>query len=121
MFKDQETVADELTIVNKLPYKFSYRFRDMNGKESKLMIEDWEIGALFWRYARGPGGNEELAVEKVREKYWDEFVQSERYAPVLNLGTTLAFHNKKAPNPFVIIGVVAPPPQSHQQPTLSFD
>jgi hypothetical protein len=84
------------------------------------MIEDWEIGALFWRYARSLGGDEKIAVQKVREKYWDEFVQSGRYAPVLILGTTLAFHNKKAPNPFVIIGVVAPPPQSHHQPTFPF-
>ena len=121
MFKDQETVAEELKIVKKLPYKFSYRFQDINGKERKLMIEDWEIGALFWNCLRDAVGDEKVAVQKVRAKYWDEFVQSGRYSPVLILGTTLAFHNKKAPNPFVIIGVVAPPPQSHQQPTFSFD
>jgi hypothetical protein len=120
IFKDQETVEQELTIVRKLPYKFSYQFEDINGKKSKLMIEDWEIGALFWKYARDPAGDEKIAVQKVREKYWDEFVQSGRYAPLLILGTTLEHHNKSAPNPFVIIGVVAPPPQSHQQPTFSF-
>lgn len=120
MFKDQETVEEDLKIVKKLPYKFSYQFGDIDGKKRKLMVEDWEIGALFWRYAHGPQGDEEIAVQKVREKYWEDFVLSGRYSPLLILGTTLTFHNKKAPNPFVIIGVVAPPPQSHQQPTFSF-
>jgi hypothetical protein len=35
-------------VVHKLPYKFSYKFKDDQGIVSKLMIEDWEIGALFW-------------------------------------------------------------------------
>jgi len=42
-------------------------------------------------------------------KYWDEFVVSKRFSPILILGTTLEHHNKRAPNPFVIIGVLAPP------------
>ena len=44
LFKDAETVAKELEVVKKLPYKFSYKFERRDGKESKLMIEDWEIG-----------------------------------------------------------------------------
>jgi len=32
----------EITIL-KLPYKFYYRFTDDTGRESRLMIEDWEI------------------------------------------------------------------------------
>ena len=35
-----------LKVVQKLPYKFSYIFEDNQGKKSKLMIEDWEIGQL---------------------------------------------------------------------------
>jgi hypothetical protein len=34
-------------LIAKLPYKFFYRFQDDSGKESRLMIEDWEIGQLF--------------------------------------------------------------------------
>jgi hypothetical protein len=30
-----------------LDYKFSYRFSDVNGKESTLQITDWEIGQLY--------------------------------------------------------------------------
>ena len=49
LFKDTETVAQEFAVVNKLPYKFSYKFEDVNSIQSKLMIEDWEIGALYWK------------------------------------------------------------------------
>ena len=73
------------------------------------MIEDWEIGALYWKCLRSSRGDEAEAVCKVKMKYWDEFVLSKRFSPALILGTTLEYHNKKAPNPFVIIGVLAPP------------
>ena len=42
--------------IPKLPYKFYYRFNDETGRESRLMIEDWEIGALYLnclKYAEG--------------------------------------------------------------------
>lgn len=105
LFKDEETVARELEVVRKLPYKFSYQFEDCRGKKSKLMIEDWEIGALYWNCLRG---NEQEALEKVKERYWDNFIQSGKYEIALVLGTTLERHNKKAPNPFVIISVYYP-------------
>jgi len=109
LFKEEATLAKELKVVRKLPYKFSYRFKDVQGKETKLMIEDWEIGALYWNCLRSSQGDEAEAVCKVKTKYWDEFVVSKRFSPVLILGTTLEHQNKKAPNPFVIIGVLAPP------------
>ena len=34
-------------LIRKLPYKFIYKFKDDTGKESRLMIEDWEIGDLY--------------------------------------------------------------------------
>lgn len=34
--------------MKKLPWKFSYRLEDTLGRESTMMIEDWEIGALHW-------------------------------------------------------------------------
>jgi hypothetical protein len=109
LFKDETTLAEELKVVKKLPYKFSYQFKDAQGKETKLMIEDWEIGALYWNCLRLSQGDEAEAVCKVKTKYWDEFVISKRFSPVLILGTTLEYQNKKAPNPFIIIGVLAPP------------
>jgi hypothetical protein len=115
LFKDEAALAEELKVVRKLPYKFSYRFKDIEGKESKLMIEDWEIGALYWNCLRSSQGNEAEAIDKVKTKYWDEFVVSKRFSPSLILGTTLEHHNKKAPNPFVIISVLAPPLELQQR------
>lgn len=89
----------------KLPYKFSYSFIDINGKKSTLMIEDWEIGELYWNCLK-KYGNKQLAVEKVKEKYFDNFIKKDLY---LFLGTTLENHIKKAKNPFVIVGVFYPP------------
>jgi hypothetical protein len=108
LFDDEETVARQFEVVRKLPYKFSYKFEDCRGKKSQLMIEDWEIGALYWNCLKDSDGDELMALEKVRKKYWDKFVQSGKYELSLVLGTTLEHHNKKAPNPFVIISVIYP-------------
>lgn len=115
LFKDEETVARELQVVRKLPYKFSYQVEDSRGKKSKMMIEDWEIGALYWNCLRDSKGDENLALAKVREKYWDQFVQSGSHDLTLVLGTTLEHHNKKSPNPFVIISVFYPPPERQKR------
>lgn len=107
-FRDEETVAQQLKIVKKLPYKFSYQFEDCRGKTSKLMIEDWEIGALYWNCLKNADGDERVAIEKVRAKYWDEFVESGTVDLTLILGTALKFHQMKSDNPFLIIGAFYP-------------
>jgi len=53
--------------IRKLPYKFKYRLEDEDGRESNLMIEDWEIGALYWNCLRQAEGDEEEAIAKVRQ------------------------------------------------------
>lgn len=105
LFQTQEELEREFLIVDKLPYKFSYRFRDCNGKESKLMIEDWEIGMLYWNCLKQTEGDESEALGLVKRKYLDEFSNKELF---LFLGTTRQFHGW-AKNPFVIIGVFYPP------------
>jgi hypothetical protein len=92
--------------IRKLPYKFYYRFTDDEGKESRLMIEDWEIGALYWNCLKKAEGDEKLALEKVSQTYKSEFLkQKDIY---LFLGTTKEWHMRRARNPFVIIGVFYP-------------
>jgi len=93
-------------LIKKIPWKFSYRFEDETGKVRKLMIEDWEIGALYWNCLARSNGNEDEALRLVRKKYEEEFLT--KCEVTLFLGTTLAFHAKNAPNPFVIIGVFYP-------------
>lgn len=93
-------------LIPKLPYRFSYRFRDADGTESKLMILDWEIGALYWNCVKDH--NEAQALEKVREKYFGEFLKKDLH---FFLGTTQQFHSY-APNPWLIIGVFPIPHQT---------
>ena len=89
-------------LVKKLPYKFSYRFFSEGDKEPrKMMIEDWEIGALFWNCLYRTDGNEQAALKLVKQKYLEELTKKDLHFFV---GTTKQFHNI-APNPFVIIGV----------------
>lgn len=101
-------------VVRKLPYKFYYHFLTDDNKLRRLMIEDWEIGALFWHCLSQTDGDEEAAKQLVREKYFDQFVQEKD--PHLFVGTTFLNHNI-APNPFVIIGVFYPP-KTDQLPLL---
>jgi hypothetical protein len=102
----------EIKIVDKLPYKFSYRFEDCNGKQSKLMIEDWEIGALYWKCLK-MYGNEKDAVDGVIKKYKEEFLS---YKDIyFFLGTQRLYHGW-ASNPYVITGVFYPPKTEDEQP-----
>lgn len=94
----------DFKIMPKLPVKFSYRFRDAAEKESKLMIEDWEIGQLYWNCLKG--ADKVSAISKVRKKYLDEFVTKRDLH--FFLGTTRLWHGR-APNPYVIIGLFYPP------------
>jgi hypothetical protein len=95
----------EITIP-KLPYKFYYRFEDNDGRISRLMIEDWEIGALYWNCLKSTEGNEAEALKKVREQYEKNFIQNKDL--YFFLGTTREWHMRRAKNPFVIIGVFYP-------------
>ena len=93
--------------VQKLPYKYSYKFlSEGDDRPRTMMIEDWEIGALFWNCLRRTDGDEDAANALVREKYFDTFL--EKHDVYLFLGTTLQHHHVSR-NPFVIVGVFYPP------------
>jgi hypothetical protein len=111
LFQTQEEVISEFGVVQKLPYRFSYRFEDDAGQELNLMIEDWEIGTLYFNCLRYSEGVEEKALEKVRKKYWDEFMKKDLY---FFLGTRKSDH-LRARNPFSIVGVFYPPKTFQQE------
>lgn len=94
-------------VVRKLPYKFSYRFKDVAGTVSKLMIEDWETGQLYWNSLKRHDGDEKKACEDVRKKYFDDFAKTKDL--YFFLGTT-QLHHYRGRNPFVIIGTFHPKP-----------
>lgn len=106
LFASPEDIRTEFNVVPKVPYKFSYRFADAIGRESTLMIEDWEIGQLYWNCLKRCGGDEAKAVALVKDKYLTEFTTKRDVS--LFLGTTRQYHGW-ATNPFVIVGVFYPP------------
>jgi len=90
----------------KVPWKFKYEFEDDEGKVSRLMIEDWEIGQLYWNCLRDADGDSEIAKEKVRMRYETDFLTNKDI--YFFMGTTKEWHLRRAKNPFVIIGVFYP-------------
>ena len=103
-------------VARKLPYKFSYKFTSDDGKIRTLMVEDWELGMLYWNTLKRSRGDETMACQKVRQKYFDEFIKKDLY---LFLGTSLKYHNLSK-NPFMVIGTFYPPAASPVEPTLFF-
>lgn len=96
-------------LMPKLPYNFSYRFEDADGRRSELQVLDWELGQLFHNCLRRAGGDEAVALEKVRQKYEDAFLETDLH---FFLGTMQQFHGF-SPNPWVIVGVA---PIPHRPP-----
>lgn len=105
LFADDKDFSKQFRFVRKLPYEFSYRFKDVKGRESTLMIEDWEVGALYWNCIDKAGGSEVVAIRKVREKFMSLWTDRDLY---LFLGTSLVWHFR-SPNPFLVVGVFYPP------------
>lgn len=104
VFQTEEEVKAEFEIVQKIPYRFYYKFEDDSGKKSRLMIEDWEIGMLYLNCLKAAQGNEAIAIDKVRKRYFDSFLKRDIY---FFLGTTLKYHSAR--QPYIIIGVFYPP------------
>lgn len=114
LFNEPKEEAKE--IFPKVPWKFKYEFEDDEGKVSKLMIEDWEIGQLYWNCLEDAQGDQEIALGKVRQQYEKNFLENKDL--YFFLGTTKEWHNRRANNPFVIIGVFYPmlPPKPEATP-----
>lgn len=101
----ETTKEGSFEVVKKLPYKFKYQFLDNEGRESNMMIEDWETGQLYWNCLARHEGDEQKAVADVRKKYFDDFAKTKDLH--FYLGTTQAHHHVSL-NPFMIIGTFHP-------------
>lgn len=100
----QKIDGKKFQVIKKLPYKFFFKYEDDQGKRSTTMIEDWEIGELYWNcYKRS--GNEQQACSDVRRKYFDDFSKTKDLH--FFLGTSKA-HHFIGKNPFLIIGTFYP-------------
>ncbi|GGE14000.1 hypothetical protein [Psychroflexus salis] len=104
LFADEKQTPEKA--FPKVPYKFKYEFEDETGKKRNLMIEDWEIGQLYWNCLKNSNNDETIALEKVRQQYETNFINNKDI--YLFLGTTKEWHTRRSKNPFVIIGVFYP-------------
>lgn len=88
----------------KVPFKFHYVF-DCDDPRCKrchrMMIEDWEVGALYWRMV-DRGATRQEAARTVREKFLGTVCASDRDSHFF-VGTILAH-----PKTWVVIGVFWP-------------
>lgn len=98
----------------KVPFKFHYKFEcdDPRCKGHRMMIEDWEVGALFWRLV-DQGLSHKDAADKVREKFLSELCGPDKDAHFF-VGTILAH-----PKTWVVIGVFYPKVQPEKRKTDS--
>lgn len=100
-----EHPEDPFEVVKKLPYKFTFKFEDDKGKQSNMMIEDWETGQLFWNCLEKHEGIEYKAIQDVKNKYFEDFAKTKDLH--FYLGTS-ALHHYVSHNPFMIVGTFHP-------------
>lgn len=87
----------------KVPFKFHYKFRcdDPRCSGHRMMIEDWEVGALFWRLVDQGHSNKDAA-DRVRDKFFREICGADKDIHFF-VGTILAH-----PKTWVVIGCFYP-------------
>jgi len=86
----------------KVPWKFHYWFEcdDSRCKSHKMMIEDWEVGALYWRMI-DQGKTPDKAAADVRTKFLNQICSSKNDTHFF-VGTVLAHGT------WVVIGTYYP-------------
>ena len=107
-----ETRTESLNPPRKVPFKFHYRFEcdDPRCKGHRMMIEDWEVGALFWKLV-DQGKSYRDAAEMVKVKFLDELCGEDKDTHFF-VGTVLAY-----PSSWIILGLFYPKVEI-EQPTL---
>ena len=87
----------------KVPFKFQYCFTcdDSGCHGHQMMIEDWEVGALYWR-VRDKGASPQEAARSVREKFLSDICGPDKDTHFY-VGTVSAH-----PKSWVVIGVFYP-------------
>lgn len=98
-----ETRRKTLEPPRKVPFKFHYHFdcADPRCKGHRMMIEDWEAGALFWNLV-DRGADQSEAAEKVKQKFLHEMCGTDKNTHFY-VGT-VAGH----PKSWVVVGVFWP-------------
>ena len=94
----------------KVPFRFRYKFEcdDTRCRGHEMMIEDWEVGALYWRLVDQYRLTPEDAAIKVKHKFLDE-ICNPRNETYFFVGTVLTH-----PTSWVVVGLFYPRAQSKQ-------
>jgi hypothetical protein len=103
---ENRTVSQEPP--RKVPFKFRFLFEcdDPICKRShRMMIEDWEVGALFWKCVDA-GATHQEACQRVKQKFLDQICAADRDTHFY-VGTLLAY-----PKTWVVIGLFWPKVQT---------
>lgn len=97
----------------KVPFKFQYQFEcdDSRCNGHQMMIEDWEVGALFWKLV-DQGTDHKDAATQVRKKFLDELCGPDKDTHFF-VGTILGH-----PKSWVVIGVFYPKIGQPKPPSL---
>jgi hypothetical protein len=92
-----------LTPPRKVPFRFHYEFLCDDGrcKGHRMMIEDWEVGALFWNLV-DKGANYQEAARKVRYKFFEDICGPQKDTHFF-VGTVAAH-----PKSWVVLGTFYP-------------
>lgn len=117
MYEDKNTTDYNFKFARQIPYKFQYRFKDCKGTEHTIKIIDWEIYRLYEKCLKLHSGNIEQAFQDVRQKYMSFANERDLY---FFLGTSYKSQKMNYPNPYLIIGVFAPPRQTCIEPSFDF-
>ena len=101
LFEDRERT---LVPPRKVPFKFHYCFECDDtrcSRNHRMMIEDWEVGARFWKMV-DKGCSHEEASKLVKEKFLNDLCGSDKET-YFYVGTILAH-----PKNWLVIGVFYP-------------
>ncbi|SEW51832.1 hypothetical protein [Chitinophaga arvensicola] len=102
-----EHPEEPFEVIQKLPYRFSFRFTDNKNEEITLPVEDWALASLYWKSLKRFNGpdREQKAINEVRKKYLQEYARNTDL--YFFLGTTQHVH-AAAKQPFTIVGLFQP-------------
>ena len=100
----EPTIRRNFIFAEKIPFRFRYVFETEDGKERRLTIEDWEIFELYQKKKKKY--DEETSCAKVKDKYLGMATDRDIY---FFLGTSFEWQKKGSADPYMIIGVFAPP------------
>ena len=101
--------SDKRNSLEKIPYKFSYRFRCeyTKCKGHKQMITDWELGELY-RKMRDKYQDEDIACDKVKERFYGTICATDRDTHFF-VGTTPEYGT------WIVIGTFWPKKETDSQ------